>query len=391
MENPDFIMKRSVQNRLLLRLLIISLGMIPTGRVLAQSLGVTVQPTNSSITVTAGSNVTFAASVTGTGPFTYQWQFNGSNLPNGIITTVAGNGLPAYSGNGGAATNARLNYPWGVAVDTNGNLFFADAVNNVVRKVDVNGIITTVAGNGFNAGTFHGGFSGDGGAATNAELYYPFGVALDTNGNFFIADEFNYRIREVNGSGIIHTVAGGGGGSRGDGGAATNATLMGPTGVALDAGGDLFIADNGDSRVRKVSVAGIISTVAGGGNTYPTEGIAATNAELFNPTGVTVDAAGNLFISDELDYSVHKVGTNGIIRTVAGTATPGYTGDGGPATNAELREPNNVAFDAAGNMFIADSFNDVVRKVDTNGIITTVAGNGTNDYSATAARRPMRN
>src|ERR1035438_7874223 len=173
------------------------------------------QPTNSSVTVMVGSNVSFAASVAGTGPFSYQWQLNGTNLPNGIITTVAGNGLWGYSGDGGAATNAKLYYPYCVAVDATGNLVIADSENSRIRKVGNNGIITTVAGDG------GAGYSGDGGAATNAALYYPGGVAVDVTGNLFIADSVNQRIRKVSTNGIITTVAGNGtNGYSGDGGAA---------------------------------------------------------------------------------------------------------------------------------------------------------------------------
>src|ERR1022692_1478906 len=168
-----------------------------------------IQPTNNSVTVTVGNNVSLAVSVAGTGPFNYQWQLNGTNLPNGIITTVAGNGTYGYSGDGGAATNAELYRPSGAAVDAIGNLFIADSGNNCIRKVGINGIITTVAGNGYGAGT-GGGYSGDGGAATNAELNYPTGVAVDTTGNLFIAEEGNQRVRKVGTNGIITTVAGNG-------------------------------------------------------------------------------------------------------------------------------------------------------------------------------------
>ncbi len=177
--------------------LIAGLSLLLAGRVTAQSPPsvVWIQPTNNSVTVTVGNNVSFAVSVAGTGPFSYQWQLNGTNLPNGIINTVAGNGTNGFSGDGGAATNAELNLPTGVAVDATGNLFIADYYNNVIRKVGTNGIITTVAG--YRGGIRPGGYSGDGGAATNAELYGPSGVAVDTTDNLFIADEGNQRIRKL--------------------------------------------------------------------------------------------------------------------------------------------------------------------------------------------------
>jgi sugar lactone lactonase YvrE len=350
---------------------------------------VTLQPTNNLIWVPVGSNVTFSVSVTGTGPFSYQWQLNGTNLPSGIIITVAGNGTNGFSGDGGAATNAELRRPSGVAVDATGNLFIADCNNQRIRKVSTNGIINTVAGNGT------GGYYGDGGVATNAELYSPSGVAVDTTGNLFIADYYNNRIRKVGTNGIISTLAGNGtNGYAGDGGVATNAELSDPEGAAVDASGKLFIADVRNNRIREVGTNGIITTVAGNGYGSPSsggysgDGGAAANAELFCPSGVAVDVTGNLFIADEVNSRIRKVETNGIITTVAGngyvnpnTGYGGYSGDGGAATNAELNFPFRVAVDATGNLFIADYYNNRIRKVGTNGIITTVAGNGTNGYS----------
>jgi sugar lactone lactonase YvrE len=288
---------------------------------------------------------------------------------NGIITTVAGGGVR----DGGMATDAGLGSPDDVALDASGNLFIPDEGNSRIRKVSTNGIITTVAGNGTAA------YSGDGGAATNAELCYAEGVAVNAFGCLFIADSGNNRIRKVDTNGVITTVAGNGAwGYSGDGGAATNARLDTPYGVEVDASGNLFIADYANSRVRKVGTNGIITTVAGNGtNGYSGDGGAATNAELHYPYAVAVDASGNLFIADYFNDRIRRVGTNGIITTVAGNGTAGYSGDGGAATNAELNYPSGVALDASSNLFIADSDNNVVRRVSTNGIITTVAGNGT--------------
>jgi hypothetical protein len=342
----------------------------------AQTPIITAQPTNE--TVLAGSAATFSVAVSGTGPFTYQWQFNGTNLPPGIITTVAGGGINGYWGDGGAAISAELAGPTGVAVDATGNLFIADAGNNRIREVGTNGIITTVAGGGTNG-------LGDGGPATNAELANPGGVAVDASGNLFIADVYNNRIREVGTNGIIITVAGNGtAGYSGDGGAATNAELYNPVAVAVDASANLFIADLGNNVILEVGTNGIITTVAGDGGFragagvggYSGDGGPATNAELSDPSGVAVDASGNLFIADYHNQRIRKVGTNGIITTVAGNGIGGYSGDGGPATNAELTTPSGVAVDASGNLFIADWNNNVIREVGTNGIITTVAGNG---------------
>ncbi len=334
---------------------------------------VAMQPPNGSVTVPVGGNVTFTVSVAGTGPFSYQWQLDGTNLPNGIITTVAGS-TNYVLGDGGAAINADLVNPADVAVDVAGNLFIADTDDNRIRKVDTNGIIRTVAGGGSN-------YPGDGGAATNALLGDPTGVAMDATGNLFIADTDNNRIRKVDTNGIITTVAGNGRNDySGDGGAATNAELYAPSGVAVDATGNLFIADKENTVIRKVGINGIITTVAGGGFNYPGDGGVATNAELGYPTSVAVDATGDLFIADTDNYRIRKVDTNGIITTVAGGGF-NYPGDGGAATNAELNGPSDVAVDATGNLFIADTRNNRIRKVDTNGIITTGAGNGTESFS----------
>ena len=276
---------------------------------------------------------------------------------NGVITTLAGSGTPGHLGDGGAATNANLYQPTGVVVDGSGNLFIADHFHYLIRKVGTNGIITTVAGNG------GGGYSGDGGAATNASLYQPFGVAVDALGNLFIADDDNSRIRKVGTNGIITTVAGNGTLSYcGDGGAATNACLNWPAGVTVDAFGNLFIADEFNNRVRKVDTNGIITTVAGGGHNGLGDGDAATNASLDLPYGVAVDASGNLLIADSINHRIRKVDTNGIITTVAGGGLSGL-GDGSAATSAALWLPDGVAADASGNLFIADEGANRIRKV----------------------------
>ena len=338
---------------------------------------VTDGPTNQSVAV--GNMANFSVSVSGTGPFTYQWQFNGTNLPNtSIITTVAGIGSAAYSGDGGPATNASLSYPSDVVLDASGDLFIADTGNNVIRKVSTNGIVTTVAGNGTN------GYSGDGGAAISASLNLPTGVTLNAFGNLLIADFSNQRIRKVSTNGIITTVAGNGTNSySGDGGAATNASLFYPDGVALDPLSNVFIADRNNSRIREVSPNGIITTVAGiGSAAYSGDGGAATNAQLFYPTGMAVDAKSNLLIADMGNQRIRRVDINGIITTVAGnTNQGGYSGDGGAATSARLYSPWSVAVDAYGNLFIVDSQNQRIRKVDTSGIITTAAGNGSFGFS----------
>jgi len=295
---------------------------------------------------------------------------------NGVITTVVGygNGWPGYSGDGGPATEAQLHYPSGLAVDTSGNLYIADTNNNRIRKVDSSGIITTVAGSG-PTGWGQGGYSGDGGPAIEARINMPTDVAVDASGNLYIADKYNARIRKVDPNGIITTIAGNGSwGYSGDGGSATEAMLNSPQGVAVDASGNLYITDTYNNRIRKMDSSGIITTVAGSGPTgwgqggYSGDGGPATQAQLDGPFRVAVDASGNLYIADFRNNRIRKVYTSGIITTVAGSGPTGwgqggYSGDGGPATQAQLDEPYGVAVDAAGNLYIADSANHRLRKV----------------------------
>ena len=339
---------------------------------------ITGQPANQ--TVILGGNVILSVTATDVGPLSYQWQFNGTNLPNNIITTVAGNGNFNYSGDGGLATNATMRQPVGLCFDALGNMYVGDYYNSRVRVVNTNGFIRTFAGSG---SPF---YSGDGGAATNAGLDLCAGMAFDVIGNLYIAIDAgsyppDFRVRKVDTNGIITTVAGTN--IRryfGDGGAATNAGLTGPTDVALDNVGNLYIADRDDNCISKVDTNGIITTVAGRGSVQ-VDGGAATNALISAPTGVTLDASGNLYITERDRSRIRKVDTNGIITTVAGNGIQGYSGDGAAATNANINLPEGVVFDASGNLYVTDSQNNRIRKVDTIGIITTIAGNGVQGYS----------
>ncbi len=301
---------------------------------------------------------------------------------DGVINTVAGIGTIGFSGDGGSATSAQFNYPLSVAVDGQGNLLIADSYNFRIRKMTTGGAINTVAGIGTQ------GFSGDGGPATKAAFALPMGLAVDASGNVFIADFANQRVREVTSNGVIQTVAGiGNQGFSGDGGAATSAEFHLPTDVALDATGNLFIADSGNFRIRKVTSGGVVSTIAGNGTPgFKGNSTQATSAELYGPAGMATDAAGNLFLADYLNQRVFKVTPGGAISTVAGNGTQGFSGDGGPATSAQLNEPWGIAVDAAGNLFIADLVNHRIRKVTTDGAIGTVAGMGIPGFGGDGGR-----
>jgi sugar lactone lactonase YvrE len=315
-------------------------------------------------------------------------------VPVYLISTVAGNGPTfSYSGDGGAATSASLYYPQSVALDGAGNLYLADASNNRIRMVSAaTGVISTVAGGGTGCAAQTDAV-GDGCAATSAVLKGPAGVTLDSAGDIYIADFSDERVRMVNAStGIISTVAGtgyvkitGDGDYNGDGIAATSAELNGPVTVALDSSNNIYIADATNNRIRMVSATtGLISTLAGTGTTgYNGDGRLATTAKLYGASGVAVDSAGNVYIADTFNSRIRKISVGtALISTVAGNGTPGYT-DGVAAASAELNYPYGVLVDSAGDLYITDTFNAMVREVNaSNGIINTLAGDGTQGYNA---------
>ncbi len=293
---------------------------------------------------------------------------------HGIINTIAGTGgACGYSGDG-PAISARLYLPYGIALDTEGNLYIADEGNARIRMIAPSGNLTTIAGTGST------GYSGDGGPATGAKLSLPTGVAVDAAGDLYIADNNNARIRMVTAStGNISTVAGtGASGFNGDGGPGTSAALSSPYGVALDAAGNIYISDFSNLRIRAVNAAGVISTAVGGA---PNDGGLAAQALLSHPTGVLRDSSGNTYVSDAADHRIRFINANGIIGTYAGNGTSGFSGDSGPAASAQLYGPQQLAMDSAGNLYIADSLNFRIRRVDTKGNITTYAGNGASGYS----------
>ncbi|MDD2815965.1 MAG: SMP-30/gluconolactonase/LRE family protein [Thiotrichaceae bacterium] len=336
------------------------------------------------------------------------------------ISTIAGMGTSGYSGDGSAATSAKLNNPLGVAVDSGGNVYIVDTSNNRIRKIDkITSNISTIAGTGITT------YSGDGSAAASATLYYPAGVSVDSSDNVYIADANNNRIRKIDKiTGNISTIAGTGStGYSGDGSAAINATLYYPNGAAADSAGNVYIADpynyslrkidkstgnistiasgyslgvavdsfdnvyladSAGNRIRKIDNTGNISTIAGTGTSgYSGNAGLATNATLNYPNGVAVDSNGNVYIADTSNHSIRKIDkTTGNISTIAGTGTSGYSGDGAAATSATLNSPNNVAVDSDGNVYIADTSNHRIRKIDkTTGNISTIAGTGTSGYS----------
>jgi hypothetical protein len=337
------------------------------------------------------------------------------------ITTAAGNGLPGLSGDGGLATLARLTNPAGVLIDPTGNVFIGDSGNARVRKVNFSGIISTAAagtsgatgmamdskgnlyiagqlahavfgmapngsltqmfGSGIRTGSIDGEGGdprddlGDGKHAFECTLNFPTDVALDAAGNRYIADKNNHRVRMVDKeTGIITTIAGTGvAGSTGDGGQAKSAQLNLPSGIAFDSAGNLYIAENGGNRVRKVTPGGIISTVAGNGTYgFSGDGGAATSAKLASPFGVAIDGSGNLYIADANNHRIRKVDGSGVITTIAGNGSPGFSGDGGASTEAKLDEPMGVAVDCAGNIAIADTYNHRVRRLEF--VVGVVAG-----------------
>jgi len=294
--------------------------------------------------------------------------------PSGIATFVAGTGTPGFSGDGGPAAAAQLRNPFDIAIDAAGNLYIADAGNSRIRRVTTNGIISTVAGNG------DPGFSGDRGPAVRAQLNNPRGIALDAAGNVYIADTGNGRIRKVSTKGEIATIAGTSGNglpaNLGDGGPAIEARLRTPYGLAADAAGNVYFSDMGAGRVRKIAADGKITTVAGTGTRgFSGDGGPATAAQLNSPLGVALDSAGNLYISDAASFRVRQVSPEGTISTIAGIGTRGSRGDGDSATSAQLDSPLRAAIGPSNNLYVVDPGAQRIRVV-SQGQIGAVPGTG---------------
>jgi sugar lactone lactonase YvrE len=349
----------------------------------------------------------------------------------GIITTFAGTGAAGFSGDGGPATKATFRGPRGVAVGSDSSIYIADSTNNRIRRVEVTGDIDTFAGNniggvqgdggpisgasldlpvdlaftpngtllvadfnGLRVRAISGGmistiagngnfrYGGDGGPSGDAFLPSPSGLAVDANGNVHLCDTFANRVRTIDSFGVINLTAGTNiPGFAGDNGPATSASLSDCEAIAADSSGNLYVADSGNERIRKIDAAGVISTFAGNGrNAFSGDGQQASKAGLSLPQGVAVDIHGNVYIADTGNNRVRKVNSSGIISTIAGNGKPGYSGDHGPATAAELNGPTRVAIDSAGDVYVSDNGNNVVRRI-SSGKITTVAGNGQSGFS----------
>ncbi|HEV2014013.1 MAG TPA: hypothetical protein VGR77_09060 [Candidatus Dormibacteraeota bacterium] len=299
-----------------------------------------------------------------------------------LLVACAGPGATAPTATPSAsATTSQVQHftPTELALDAAGDLYASDCHDGYVFKISRSGVITAVAGTGLSTTP---GLSGDGGPAIRADLACPYGLAFDRNGALVIADHANNRVRRIGTDGVITTIVGSGpigagaGGFGGDGGAAKQAQLNAPVSILFDGHGNLYIGDRDNGAIRKVDPRGIITTIAGTGRRgYSGDRGPATRAQLDQPEGMVFDAAGNLLFADSANNRIRKIDTHGIITTIAGTGVAGYSGDGGPTTEAEM-QPDDVVFDPAGNLYIAEFNDHVVRMVDMKGIIRTIAGTG---------------
>ena len=296
----------------------------------------------------------------------------GGDVEKPYIFTIAGTGEGGAGGDGGPAAAAQLLEPSGSLVDGSGNLYVADSANHRIRRIDAEGVITTIAGTGER------GFGGDGGPATEAQFSYPSGLALDGSGNLYVTDVSNYRIRRIDAEGVITTFAGTGErGFGGDGGPATEAQFAWPTGLALDGSGNLYVADSGDNRVRRIDAEGVITTFAGTGKYgFGGDGGPATEAQFSWPWQLALDGSGNLYVADHDNSRIRRIDAEGVITTFAGTGEWGFSGDGGAATEAQFSGPNGLAVDGSGNLYVSDRGNSRIRRIDAEGVITTIAGSG---------------
>ncbi|MCW3123222.1 MAG: repeat containing protein, partial [Flavipsychrobacter sp.] len=299
-----------------------------------------------------------------------------ANVQAQTISTIAGTGVSGFSGDGGPATAAQLNLPWGMALDKAQNLYVTDCSNNRVRMISTSGVITTIAGTGVS------GYGGDGGPATTAQFQGVSGIAIDKYGNIFLSENTGHRIRKIDPAGIITTYAGSVSGFGGDGGAATAAKISSPNEVAVDTFGNVYIPDQSNNRVRKVTTSGIISTIAGTSSSgYSGDGGAATNAKMFLPNDIVVSPSGDVYVAENINNVIRMITPAGIISTFAGTNILGFSGDGGPATAAKVHGLAGLCLNGAGEMLLCDQDNQRIRKIDASGIINTIAGTGVSGFS----------
>jgi sugar lactone lactonase YvrE len=290
------------------------------------------------------------------------------------VSTLAGNGTPSTSdqssfadGTGGPMGQAEFNGPEGVAVDASGNVYVGDSLNHRIREIDPSGNVTTLAGNGV-----HGDQDGSGGPTGTAEFNFPSGLAVDRHGNVYVADANNNRIRKIDPAGNVTTLA-----PHGE-------ALFVPSGVAVDGADDLFVTDTGHNRVIEIDPSGTVTTVAGNGQLGDADGTGGSKgtAEFASPTGLAVDAAGSLYIADFLNSRIRKIDPAGNVTTIAGNGTQGYAdGTGGPHGTAQFDGPVGIAVDQGGNLYVGDAENNRVRMIDPLGNVTTLAGNGIQGFA----------
>jgi hypothetical protein len=291
----------------------------------------------------------------------------------GAVTTLAG--LGGYSGaNDGTGSAARFNGPRGVGVDTNGNVLVADTYNHTIRQVTRAGVVTTLAGSAGVSGT-------NDGTGNAARFYYPEGVAVDAAGNVFVADTYNHTIRKVTPAGVVTTLAGSAGNPGSADGTGGAARFNNPTGVAVDSAGNVFVAEWGNSTIRKVTAAGVVTTLAGSAGVSGTNDGTGSAARFNSPCGVAVDSAGNVFVADYGNDTIRKVSSAGVVTTLAGSAGTQGSADG-MGSAARFFLPYGVAMDSAGNVFVVDQYNHTIRKVTSTGVVTTLAGSAGNSGSA---------
>ena len=299
------------------------------------------------------------------------------HIPRFIITTVAGTGTLGFDGDGGPATEAFIKNPTAVALDSQGNLYFCDAYNERIRKVDANGIISTVMGTGVTDP------QDEDLPAIDTNLSLVYGIATDNEDNLYIISRGHGKIFKLGGDGVARRIVGSGGsGFAGDGGLAIHAKIQNPCHLVVDSGGTLYIADSGNRRIRKVTPDGIISTIAGTGEDgFSGDSGPALKAPIAFPSAIAVDEDGNLYVADFLNHRIRRVSTDGIMTTIAGTGEPEYNGDGRPALECSIGEPCGVAVDQSGYVYIGDQVNYRVRVVTPSGMMYTVAGTGVQGYT----------